>query len=104
MRKILPVISTFAVVLAALGNGTAHAAPRGGNTAALATPLAAPKQEIVSGVLWKCAGEHCAAPTDGSRPLLVCQRVAKTFGPVARFTTPAGELSNEELSRCNGPS
>ncbi|MBW8753239.1 MAG: hypothetical protein JF595_03665 [Sphingomonadales bacterium] len=102
MRKILTVIPALAVAMAAIA--TAQAAPRGGNTAALATPLAAPKQEIVSGVLWKCAGEHCAASSDGSRPLLVCQRVAKTFGPVARFTTPTGELSSEELSRCNGPS
>jgi hypothetical protein len=99
MRTFPTVLSAIALGLA--GSSAVLAAPRG-NVAALAAPLASPRQEIVSGVLWKCAGEHCAAPTDGSRPLLVCQRVAKTFGPVARFATPTGELSSEELSRCNG--
>lgn len=93
------------IVLSALGFaalGTAQAAPRGNYIAALATPLAAPRQEIVDGVLWKCAGERCAAPSEGARAVLVCQRVARTFGAVARFTTPSGELSSEDLSRCNG--
>jgi hypothetical protein len=67
-------------------------------------PLAAPRQEIISGILWKCAGGHCTAPAEGSRPLLVCQRLARTFGQVVRFSTPAGELSREDLSRCNGAS
>jgi hypothetical protein len=100
MRQILSLISALVLGFAAFG--TAQAAPRGTFVAALATPLAEPRQEIVDGVLWKCAGERCAAPSEGSRPLLVCQRVAKTFGAVARFTTPSGELSSEDLSRCNG--
>ena len=82
----------------------AHASSRGSYVAALTAPIATPRQEIVGGVLWKCAGERCAAPADGSRPLLVCQRVAKAFGQVARFTAPSGELSSEDLSRCNSPS
>lgn len=77
------------------------AAPSAGYSAVLTTPAAAPRQEIVAGVLWKCAGDRCAAPGGGSRAVLVCQRVAKTFGPLARFTAPGGDLSNEDLSRCN---
>lgn len=92
------------LALVVLGHGGLHAATRGGYVASLQTPLAEPRQAIVGGVLWKCAGGQCAAQADGSRPVLVCQRVAKTFGQVARFTTPTGELSNEEISRCNGTS
>jgi len=103
MRHALPLASALALVLIAPA-GSAQATPRGGSVAALTAPLSAPRQEIISGVLWKCAGEHCAAPAEGSRPMLVCQRVARTFGEVARFATPAGELSSEELSRCNGAS
>jgi hypothetical protein len=103
MRRNLTLLSALALSLTAWGSA-AGAAPRGLYEAALATPLAAPRQEIVGGVLWKCAGERCAAPADGSRPVVICQRVAKTFGQVARFTTPAGALSAEELSRCNGAS
>jgi hypothetical protein len=100
MRSIPILLS--ALTLGFVAAGPAQAAPRGSYVAALATPLAAPRQEIVDGVLWKCAAERCAAPSEGSRPVLVCQRVAKAFGAVARFTTPSGELSSEELSRCNG--
>lgn len=103
MRQLSSLVSAFAFGAAALA-GTAQAAPRGGSIAALAAPLAEPRQEIISGVLWKCAGGQCTAASEGSRPLLVCQRVAKTFGQVARFSSPAGELSSEELSRCNGAS
>jgi hypothetical protein len=81
----------------------AQAAPRGGAyVASLSAPLAAPRQEIVGGVLWRCAGDSCSAPAEGSRPLMVCERVVKKFGQVARFTSPLGELSAEELTRCNG--
>ena len=103
MRQFLSLVSAFALGLTALA-GTAQAAPRGGSIAALTRPLTAPRQEIIGGVLWKCTGEHCAATSEGSRPMLVCQRVARTFGQVARFSTPAGKLSSEELSRCNGVS
>jgi hypothetical protein len=99
MRRIPIVLCAAIMVLAACG--TAQAAPRGSYVAALAAPLAEPRQVIVDGVLWKCAGERCTAPSEGARPLLVCQHLVKTFGPVSRFTTPSGELSREELSRCN---
>jgi hypothetical protein len=95
----LAVKLAFAAVL--IGHTGAQAAPGGSYTAALTTPLAAPRQDVLSGLLWKCAGAQCAAPADGSRPVLVCQRVARTFGPVSRFTAPAGELSSDELIRCN---
>ena len=100
------ILLTAAGLAAALGGATGvQAAPRGGvYNAALATPLAAPRQQIVEGVLWKCAAGQCSGAADGSRPVLVCQRVVRTFGPVSRFTTPAGELSGEELQRCNGAS
>lgn len=101
MRHALTLVSAITLGLTAFA-GTAQAAPRSGAFASLVTPLLQPKQEIVSGVLWKCDGERCAAASDGSRPLLVCQRVAKAFGQVARFSTPAGELSSDDISRCNG--
>lgn len=97
---------SFSVFLAAgiaLVGTQAQAAPRAGAYAvSLTTPLTAPKQEIIGGVLWKCAGQSCSAPAEGSRPVMVCERVVKKFGQVARFTSPLGELSPEELTRCNG--
>ncbi len=78
------------------------AAPRSGYAASLASPVSSPRREIVGGVLWKCEGDRCSAAGQGSRPVLVCERVARKFGAVARFTAPEGELSTEDISRCNG--
>ncbi|MEO5598447.1 MAG: hypothetical protein ABIQ66_07490 [Novosphingobium sp.] len=74
----------------------------GGFSAKLASELPAPKQAIINGVLWKCAGDQCVAPDQGSRPVLVCRSVAKAFGPVTRFATTAGEISADELAKCAG--
>ena len=102
-------IGLVAAKLALLATLASHqpalAGPRDGSSVvALVKALDAPRQAIVGGVLWKCAGTGCTAPAEGSRPVLVCQRVAKVFGPIARFASPAGELSNEDLARCNGQS
>jgi hypothetical protein len=104
MRAHLVVLVAIALALFGLAAIEAQAAPRGSYVAELAAPMAAPRQEIVAGLLWKCAGEHCTAPTDGSRPVLVCERLAKVFGQFVRFAGPAGELPSEELARCNGAS
>lgn len=80
----------------------AQAAARGGAfVASLAAPLAQPRHEILDGVLWRCEGDRCLATADAPRPVMTCGRVAKKFGEVVHFATPAGALSNEDLARCN---
>lgn len=80
----------------------AQAAATGSSIATLAQPLSAPRQEVVDGVLWKCAGDRCAAPRSESRPAVACQRVAKKFGEVARFSVAGNDVSAETLAKCNG--
>ena len=70
-------------------------------TAKLATPLATPQQEILRGVLWNCAGDTCTAARDVSRDVNVCARLATKIGPVAAFSTPRGEMTADDLARCN---
>lgn len=94
-------IALTAMVGIAAAASPAQAMASGSYTASLATPLSQARQEIVDGVLWKCSEDRCAAPAKGSRPVLVCARVAKAFGPVARFATPEGDLSPDDLTRCN---
>lgn len=102
-RALSFVPASLALAGAALVAMPAAAQPApSGYAATLQSPLAAPRQEILDSALWKCAGDSCTARDAGSRPVLVCQRVVKKFGPVARFTHPAGELSQQDLSRCNG--
>jgi hypothetical protein len=80
-----------------------HRAGRGGaDIATLAAPLAAPRREIIEGATWRCEGDRCAAPANGGRAMAVCGKVARKFGTITRFTSPQGELSAEQLARCNG--
>ena len=89
--------------LAAISVSAAPAfAASGGNVATLAQPLAAPKQQILGDVLWKCAGDRCTAANSGGRPVLACQRVVKEFGEVSRFASGAKEFSADDLAKCNG--
>lgn len=89
-------IASFTVTTA-----PAHAAAARVYTASLATALEAPRREIINGVQWKCEGDSCAAPVDGSRPANSCARLVRKIGPVTRFAGPNGELSAEDLQRCN---
>ncbi|HVR90696.1 MAG TPA: hypothetical protein VHG29_06345 [Novosphingobium sp.] len=79
---------------------TAHAATNG-YSVSLATPLEAPRQEIINGVLWRCDGASCTAASDGSSPANACTRVVKKFGPVASFAIGGRELAADKLQRCN---
>ena len=79
----------------------AQAASAGAYSASLATPLAAAKREIIDGAIWRCEGDRCSAPADGGRAQAVCGKVVRKFGPVARFASPQGALSAEQLVRCN---
>lgn len=90
-------VASFSVTAA-----PAHAAPSGGvYTVSLASPLPAARREIIDGAIWRCEGDRCSAPADGARTLVVCGKVARRFGPVAKFAAPQGDLTPEQLTRCN---
>ena len=83
----------------------AHAAASAGAYAvSLSTPLPAARREIIDGAIWRCEANRCSAPADGARAVVVCGKVARKFGPVARFAAPQGELTPEQITRCNGSS
>ena len=71
------------------------------NRATLTAPLEAPAKKVVGEALWRCEGASCSGINDGARALNTCVKVVKAFGPVSSFASPKGELSAEELSRCN---
>jgi len=85
----------------ALSPANAVAAGAAGYSARLTAPLSAPRTEIVGDVLWKCAGDRCLAADAGSRPVVMCQRIARKFGEVAEFHSAMGDLKTEELAKCN---
>ena len=87
--------------IASFGATTTPAYAGGGYSAKLAAPVAAARQEVLGSALWKCAGDACRAPGDTSSPAASCARVVKTFGKVASFASSKGELSAEQLDKCN---
>lgn len=104
LRQLLPALLALIGTTAsfALTAGPSHAAPNGPfYSATLTRPMDGAQKVIQKGVLWKCDGTACSAPRDTSRPVIVCARLVQKVGPVARFTTPQGELAAEDLARCN---
>ena len=95
----LSLTGTLATFAAAAG--PAHAAARGAYAVTLAAPLAEERREILDGTMWRCQGDRCGAPHDGGRALATCGKVARKFGPVARFASPKGEMSAEDIAKCN---
>lgn len=101
-RTLLAAALAFTGTVASFAVTTSPAqAASAGYSVALAAPLAAARREIIDGTIWRCEGDRCAAPANGERAAAVCGKVARKFGPVARFTGPQGELSSDQLARCN---
>ncbi|PKB14670.1 hypothetical protein B0I00_2268 [Novosphingobium kunmingense] len=92
---LLGTVASFGVTTTPARAGTST------NAATLATGLESPAKKVVNGALWKCTGDACVGQIDGSRPVNTCRQVVKTFGAVTKFATPKGELSAEDLQRCN---
>jgi hypothetical protein len=76
-------------------------ASEAGHRATLAAPAQADRL-VAHGLLWRCTGDQCSAPSGNSRPLIVCQALARTAGPVTRFGSGEALLDAEQLARCNG--
>ncbi|MCL6741338.1 hypothetical protein LZ518_09375 [Sphingomonas sp. RB56-2] len=78
-----------------------------GTPAAAATysakPLAAPTATKIAGkdIGWSCSGGLCKGATDSSRPLMICQDLAKHAGRLESFVADGRALSTADLDKCN---
>jgi hypothetical protein len=84
-----------------------------GVTVALAaTPLSAatyfahptvPTSErfITRDIVWKCGPAACQGVTEESRPLVLCQSLAKRAGRIESFVVDGRALADADLARCN---
>jgi hypothetical protein len=80
----------------------AQAAPRTAYyQATLASALDEPRKEVIDGVIWNCTGDSCAGNRSGSRPVIVCGRLANKVGEIASFTTAGKALDAKGLAECN---
>ena len=55
----------------------------------------------VSDLLWTCGEQGCVGSTKTSRPLVLCQGLAKKAGRIDSFTVDGRDIAAAELERCN---
>lgn len=65
--------------------------------------LAAPTSGrfIARDITWTCGTAACQGATDESRPLVLCQSLAKRAGRIESFVVDGRQLERSELDRCN---
>ncbi|HEU0311377.1 MAG TPA: hypothetical protein VFR36_09190 [Sphingomicrobium sp.] len=68
-----------------------------------AKPAAAPTATKIIGkdISWSCTADGCRGSTEASRPLVLCQDLAKRAGRLESFVADGQALSSEQLERCN---
>ncbi|NMW32335.1 hypothetical protein HKD42_09710 [Altererythrobacter sp. RZ02] len=70
-------------------------------TVELAQP-ASESRMIVRGTVFRCEGTSCVAGKGTSRPVVMCQRLAREVGTITKFTSKGNELAADKLAKCNG--
>ena len=68
-----------------------------------ANPVTAPATPKIIGkdISWSCGADACKGSTDASRPLVICQDLAKRVGRIESFTADGRALNTAELDKCN---
>jgi hypothetical protein len=71
--------------------------------ASYSAKLAAPTSErfVTRDITWNCSPAACQGSTQESRPLVLCQSLAKRAGKLDSFLVDGRELTAAELASCN---
>ena len=64
------------------------------------TPVTA-KRIVARDINWACSPAACQGSTLESRPLVLCQALAKQAGPLENFIVNGSALPVAELDKCN---
>lgn len=99
------IIKSF--VVAALAStaliGAAYARDAGVFTVKLDTPVAERTQYITQNTIWTCEGDTCRARAQHAASVRACRQFTRESGArVVSYGPEGGELTAEELARCNG--
>ena len=81
----------------------AIAAPAGAATYAGKPAASAAETKFVArDIIWNLAGGVYQGRTSESRPLVLCQSLAKRAGRLESFTVDGNAISDADLAKCNG--
>ena len=90
-------IRMFAAALVALAPAAAGAATYSAKPVA---PAAA-KRIVARDIVWTCGPAACQGSTANSRPVVLCQGLAKKAGRIESFSVDGRALAAAELDKCN---
>lgn len=79
--------------------GVAAPAAAASYSAKLATPTS--ERIIARDIVWACGTDACQGSTQESRPVVLCQSLAKRAGKVDSFLVDGRALTDAELAKCN---
>lgn len=67
-----------------------------------ATPSGAASGRVITkSASWTCGATGCVARTEASRPLVICQGLAKQVGILSNFSVDGRALGADDLAKCN---
>ena len=72
--------------------------------ASYSAKLAAPTSErfIARDIVWACGTDACQGATEESRPVVLCEGLARHAGRVDSFLVDGRAFGPAELDKCNG--
>jgi hypothetical protein len=79
---------------------TATAATAANYSAKPSVPLS--DRIVARDIIWSCGPDACQGATAESRPVVLCEGLAKRAGHIDSFLVDGRALSAAELDRCNG--
>lgn len=67
-----------------------------------ATPASPASGRLIArDIVWNCGPAACQGATEESRPLVLCQSLAKRAGRIDRFLVDGRAFNEAELGQCN---
>jgi hypothetical protein len=87
--------------LLALASLAFAAAPAAAATYSAKPAAPASARIAANDILWTCGSGSCVGSTENSRPVVLCQGLAKQAGRIDSFTVNGRELAADDLARCN---
>lgn len=72
-------------------------------TVKIEAPLASGERVIAQNTVWSCSGDTCRARPNHSASVRACRQFVRESGArVVAYGPEGGELSADEIARCNG--
>ena len=73
-------------------------------SASYSAKLSVPVTErfIAPDIVWACGADACQGSTDESRPVVLCQSLARHAGKIDSFLVDGRAFSAADLDKCNG--